>query len=131
MQINPPRPSQLAIAPLLPSLRSSLVETSQRYAVLLELFAAQLPPAWTLLSTGAFYAFVRHPFDGVKAAVVGSVLAQKHGVVVLPGGFFMPPAEEGGGGGEDWLRFAVANISADEIALLGPRLAALTAADFA
>lgn len=129
---QPPRPSQLAIAPLLASLRPSLLETSLKYTSLLQLFALQLPEGWTILSSGAFYAFVKHPFQGLPAETVARTLALKAGVVVLPGGFFMPsPAEEGGeGGGEDWLRFAVANISREEIELLGPRLKGLTRADF-
>ncbi|KAL7409318.1 pyridoxal phosphate-dependent transferase [Mrakia frigida] len=137
MQINPPRPSQLAITPLLPSLRPGLITTSQTFTNLLSIFSSVLSscPGWTLLSCGAFYAFVSHPFGSSSktpypSLLVAQVLAEKYGVVTLPGEFFLPAdstGEAAGGGG--WLRVAVANVGEEEVRGVGERLRALTAED--
>lgn len=108
MQINPPRPAQLALAEVLPQLREGVVERSRAYERLLERFESVLPNGWEVLSKGAFYAFVRHPFGrrrpsfageddkddrsldklGPSSLEVARILGEKYGVVVLPGSFF-------------------------------------------
>jgi aspartate/methionine/tyrosine aminotransferase len=68
-----------------------------------------------LVSTGAYFAYVRHPFDGEKAAAVAKRLAQEHGVLTLPGTVFGP-------GQDPYLRLAFANLEADRMGDLGDRL---------
>lgn len=132
-QINPPRPSQLAIAPLLATLRPSLLKTSTSFIALLSLFKDVLAscPGWQLLSHGAFYAFVAHPFEEFSSERVCEVLARKYGVVTLPGEFFLPPRKKNQEGGEKcrWLRVAVANVGEEDVRLVGERLRALTVED--
>ena len=105
MQICAPRPPQLAIAPLLPSLRSDILESSQVLAARRALFKRTIEAVdgWTVASMGAYYAYVSFPSDylhasstmGLKRKRLGSediakTLAKKFGVITLPGSFFMP-----------------------------------------
>lgn len=154
MQICPPRAPQLALAPLLPSLRGDMARYAGALRSRLKAFAGVVEGAgWRVLSSGGFYAYVEFPAaytdEGGKRAVeealgrgvqrvgsgeVGEVLATKCGVLTLPGCFFMPDAEdpvwETVPGGESmkedrWIRFAVANVSDETIAGLGERLSML------
>jgi aspartate/methionine/tyrosine aminotransferase len=61
--------------------------------------------AYQLVSSGAFFAWVKHPFSGVPAREVARRLTAEHGLLVLPGSMFGP-------GQEDFLRFAFANADA-------------------
>ncbi|KAK1920916.1 pyridoxal phosphate-dependent transferase [Papiliotrema laurentii] len=150
MQICPPRPPQLALAPLLPSLRSDLVSASRTLASRRQLFKTivEAVPGWTVAASGGFYAYVSFPSDylhassalGLKRKRLGSediakVLAKKCGVTVLPGAFFMPSTGDDEAwnevvGGENlredrWLRFAVANVEDNDVRQLGERLSQL------
>ena len=60
---------------------------------------------YRMVSSGAFFAWVRHPFGGVPAKEVARRLAGEHGLLVLPGSMFGP-------GQEDFLRVAFANAEA-------------------
>lgn len=68
-----------------------------------------------LVSTGAYFAYLRHPFGGEAAAAVAKRLAQEHGLLVLPGTVFGP-------GQEPYLRLAFANLEADRMGEVGDRL---------
>ena len=70
---------------------------------------------WRVLSAGAYFAYVAHPFEGVPAAEVARRLVEERGVLALPGPYFGP-------GQENHLRIAIANVAADRIGLLGERL---------
>ena len=70
---------------------------------------------WRVLSAGAYFAYVAHPFASLKAAEVAQRLAEERGVLALPGPYFGP-------GQEEHLRIAIANVAADRIGLLGERL---------
>jgi aspartate/methionine/tyrosine aminotransferase len=59
---------------------------------------------YRLLSAGAFFAYVRHPFEE-DAKTVTKRLAQKHDLIALPGSMFGP-------GQEQYLRLAFANAEA-------------------
>jgi aspartate/methionine/tyrosine aminotransferase len=59
---------------------------------------------YRLLSAGAFFAYVRHPFEE-DAKTVAKRLAQKHNLIALPGSMFGP-------GQEQYLRLAFANAEA-------------------
>lgn len=70
---------------------------------------------YELVSAGAYFAYVRHPFDGAPAHRVARRLARHHGVLALPGEMFGP-------GQEACLRFAFANLPAEAIPDLVERL---------
>jgi aspartate/methionine/tyrosine aminotransferase len=74
---------------------------------------------WQLASAGAYFAFVAHPFPGMKAVDVARRLAVETGVLALPGSYFGP-------GQETHLRFAFANVGSETLALLPERLRRLT-----
>lgn len=71
--------------------------------------------AYGLVSAGAYFAYVRHPFAGVPAAQVAQRLAQEFGVLCLPGSWFGP-------GQEDYLRFAFANLDGEAMPAIAARL---------
>ena len=73
--------------------------------------------AYELISAGAFFAYVRHPFNGTPAEDVARRLALEENVLCVPGSAFGPDQE-------DYLRFALANIDGDEMEVLADRLEA-------
>lgn len=56
-----------------------------------------------MVSSGAYFAYVKHPFKGEPSKQVAMRLAQEHDVLCLPGSMF-------GSGQDDYLRFAFANV---------------------
>ena len=70
---------------------------------------------YDLVSAGAYFAYVRHPFAGKPAADVARRLAQEFGLLALPGSWFGP-------GQEDYLRFAFANLDAGAMPAIAARL---------
>lgn len=111
-QICAPRPPQIALTSLLPSLRPDLLSASAALARRRTLFQETIEkiPGWKVASKGGYYAFVSFPEEylsasssiGLKRKRLGSedvakVLGLRCGVIVLPGGFFMPDLE-----GEGW-----------------------------
>ena len=73
--------------------------------------------AYELISAGAFFAYVRHPFAGKPAAAVARNLILEENVLCLPGSAFGPNQDA-------YLRFALANIDGDAMDALGDRLVA-------
>jgi aspartate/methionine/tyrosine aminotransferase len=71
---------------------------------------------YRLVSAGAYFAYVEHPFDGEPSARVARLLADEQNLLCLPGSMFGP-------GQERYLRFAFANVEADRMAEIGKRLA--------
>jgi len=74
---------------------------------------------YRLLSAGAYFAWVRHPFDDEDSTTVARRLAQEHGVLCVPGATFGP-------GLERYLRFAFANLDAAAMPGLVARLSEST-----
>ncbi|WRT65439.1 uncharacterized protein IL334_002382 [Kwoniella shivajii] len=149
MQICAPRPPQIALSSLLPSLRSDLTSSSKALSHRRDLFSKVVNSiqGWNVVSIGGYFAYVSFPSDysfasstvGLKRKKLGSediakLMATKLGVVTLPGSFFMPNLKDDDiwendvlKGGEElkddkWLRFAVANVEDEVILKLGPRL---------
>nr|XP_018264389.1 arylformamidase [Kwoniella dejecticola CBS 10117]OBR86547.1 arylformamidase [Kwoniella dejecticola CBS 10117] len=149
MQICAPRPPQIALSTLLPSLRPDLTASSKALSKRRHLFedVVNSVEGWNVASIGGYFAYVSYPSDysfasstlGLKrknltSEDIAKILATKVGVVTLPGSFFMPPTSDDEAwendvlkGGEilredKWLRFAVANVGDDVILKLGPRL---------
>jgi aspartate/methionine/tyrosine aminotransferase len=61
---------------------------------------------YQLISAGAYFAYVRHPFEGERAESVARRLARDHHMLVLPGSMFGPDQER-------YLRLAFANVDAE------------------
>ncbi|KAG8737670.1 hypothetical protein FRC10_007951 [Ceratobasidium sp. 414] len=95
------RPLQIALAPLLPSLRSDLaiqsVELSARHDVFRQTLLQSPSSGWQIGSAGAYFALVKHPFKGV------------HAVELLPLSFFAPSDDSAW---DAWIRVSVANVGA-------------------
>jgi aspartate/methionine/tyrosine aminotransferase len=118
LQICPARPGQVALAPaiadLAPWRETNRAEIERRAAAFRAVFDGL--NGWRLDSIGAYFAFLKHPFEGVPAADVARRLAASRGVLTLPGPWFGP-------GQESHLRVAFANAGTAELAGLGDRLA--------
>jgi len=85
-------------------------------------------PDWQALGCGAYFAYVRHPFDERSDALCRRLVADA-GLLLLPGTMFGPTREAGGSGrAEATLRIAFANADRAGIATLFSRLADVTAA---
>lgn len=84
--------------------------------------AAQMPvlesAGWQLLGLGAYFAYLRHPFD-MRSDDLAKDLVDKAHVLALPGTMFHP---ENHPDGHKELRIAYANIDAGEIKTLFRRL---------
>ena len=118
LQICAPRAAQVAVAEAMPELtdwrRANRVEIARRRETL-EAMMASLP-AWRIESIGAYFSYLRHPFEGTGSAEVARRLAEERGVLCLPGAFF-------GAGQEAYLRLAFANADCAALEKLSERLA--------
>jgi len=70
---------------------------------------------YELVSSGALFAYVKHPFAGESAKQVAMRLAGEHDLLCLPGSMFGP-------GQEQYLRIAFANAEASDMETLVDRL---------
>lgn len=117
MQICAPRVPQAAVTKAIPALadwrHGNRAEIARRAEALGQVMAKL--PAWKIGAMGAYFAYIRHPFEGVRAEVVAEKLASDYGVICLPGVYF-------GEGQEPYLRFAFANADAPTILELENRL---------
>jgi len=120
--ICPPHIGQLAALYGLEHLRDWREEKRVRTLGLIDTldraFQEHAPP-YQLVSRGAFFAYLRHPFEGRSSIEVAKALAKNQGLLVLPGEFF-------GASQSDYLRVAFANASAGELEDLARRLATNT-----
>ncbi|HUR42720.1 MAG TPA: aminotransferase [Aestuariivirga sp.] len=71
--------------------------------------------AYRLVSAGAFFAYVKHPFAGQTAKEVAMRLAGEHDLLCLPGTMFGPDQE-------DYIRIAFANAEASAMPTVVERL---------
>jgi aspartate/methionine/tyrosine aminotransferase len=71
---------------------------------------------YELISSGAYFAYLRHPHRNLSAAQVARRLADRQNMLCLPGSMF-------GGGQEAFLRFAFANVPAESMPAIAERLA--------
>ena len=63
-------------------------EVLARRAVVEEAFA-RMPPGWELLGCGAYFAYLRHPFDEASPDLCKRLVAEQS-LLVLPGTMFCP-----------------------------------------
>ena len=71
--------------------------------------------SYKLISSGAYFAYVKHPFREKSSKEVAKQLAEKENILCLPGSFFGPNQEQ-------FLRIAFANATVEELSLLSKRL---------
>ncbi len=71
--------------------------------------------AYRLISSGAYFAYVKHPFVKTSAKSVAMRLAGEHDVLCLPGSMFGPDQDS-------YLRLAFANSPAEDMPVLVERL---------
>lgn len=121
LQICAPRAGQAAVATALPLLADWREENRQEILRRAKALSDVMHSVsdWKLDALGAYFAFVRHPFEGVGSAEVAEALAKKAGVSCIPGSYFGP-------GQEQYLRFAFANADVDGLTMLGQRLSSFT-----
>jgi aspartate/methionine/tyrosine aminotransferase len=104
IQICPPRAAQAAVAWALPALtgwrdgnRRRINTRGARFREICKDLEG-----WTLESLGAYFAYLRHPFEHMPSTRVAETLAASRGVLCLPASYF-------GSGQEGFLRVAFAN----------------------
>jgi len=121
IQICAPRVAQYALTPMLASMAQWRQKNREKIALRAAVFKSVIGdlPEWDLLSSGAYFGYVRHPYTGIGSRQVAESLAVKAGILVIPGAFF-------GAGQDGALRFAFANAGRDVIGQLGDRLASAT-----
>ena len=120
VQICPPVLGQAAAGYALAHLqdhRAALRDImAARVADLRAAFAAQPDAGYELVSAGAYFAYLRHPFEDRDARTVARDLVRRHKVLALPGDMFGP-------GQEGYLRLAFANLDSGAFPELVERLA--------
>jgi aspartate/methionine/tyrosine aminotransferase len=70
---------------------------------------------YELMSVGAYFAYLRHPFPGTSAKAVAQRLARHHDLLCLPGSMFGPDQD-------GYLRLAFANVEAELMPEVAARL---------
>jgi aspartate/methionine/tyrosine aminotransferase len=116
LQICPARAGQKAVAWAIPQMKpwreANRRDILARAAAFREVIAEL--PGWRIESIGAYFAYLRHPFEGLAAAEVAERLARERGVLALPGSWFGPDQER-------FLRVAFANVTAQLVSELKER----------
>jgi aspartate/methionine/tyrosine aminotransferase len=124
VQISAPRIGQEAVLAGLRHAgrwrRQQSARIARSQAVFEEVMAAR-PGGFELASAGAFFGWVRHPFDELPTAEVVRRLVLDHDLLVIPGTAFTPTDDR-------WLRFSFANLEADDLRELARRLAEMASA---
>ncbi|MET0170047.1 MAG: aminotransferase, partial [Aliihoeflea sp.] len=90
IQICAPRAPQMAVTKALPALADWREDNRAEIATRATALRAALEGVngWTLDAVGAYFAFLRHPFEGKPSVVVAERLAREAGVITIPGSFF-------------------------------------------
>ncbi len=77
---------------------------------------------WRLIGSGAYFAYVEHPFDASSLDICQRLVADQS-ILILPGVFFGPTRAEGGDGfAEKTCRIAFANVDEAGIAEMAARM---------
>lgn len=117
LQICAPRSAQGAVAQALPALTGwragNRHEIDLRAKALREVMTDL--GGWKLEAIGAYFAFVRHPFEDRSSTEVAEQLAKQAGILSIPGQYF-------GAKHTRFLRFAFANAGAATIRQLRSRM---------
>lgn len=119
VQISAPRIGQEAVVAGLRGAHTWRAEQSARIVRSLDRFRAVMsdrPGGFELVSSGAFFGWVRHPFHREPTTDVIKRLVLDHDVLAIPGTAFTPTDDR-------WIRFSYANLDEPELDELGARLA--------
>jgi aspartate/methionine/tyrosine aminotransferase len=137
LQICPPRPVQMALAKMLQTdeLRGFVKGNAGKIGKRHELFRQCLPQGWEIGAQGGYFAFVKHPWEGIDSEELCRRLAEEAGVVTLPASFFTQAQEASEEGGQiqqeksadqtehgRWIRFSVANVDDESVRKVCERL---------
>src|SRR5262249_52283976 len=118
--ICPPHIGQIAAAYGLESLHDWRREKSElmggRLSALRRAFA-RADLGYRVASSGAYFAYLKHPHAGRSSHAVAKRLAERQHVLALPGSIFGPDQE-------DYIRIAFANVEAHLMDDIAARLAA-------
>ena len=90
------------------------LEMRAKKAALQTIFAEPVN-GFRLVSSGAYFAYLAHPFEGVSAFEVAHRLADEANILILPGSMFGPEQDA-------YLRVAFANLDLQSLQELGQRL---------
>lgn len=117
LQICAPRPAQHAVAKALPALTewrqantAIIDERRQAFQTVIDGLAG-----WSIVSIGAYFAYLQHPFIGRDSMDVTRWIASEFGILMLPGTCF-------GENQQGFVRAAFANVGVDAIGSLADRL---------
>jgi aspartate/methionine/tyrosine aminotransferase len=117
LQICPARAGQIALTWGLGALDDWRRSNRRRFGEQARNFRSALEQAqdWRIDSLGAFFAYMRHPFEGQSAEHVARRLAIENGLLMIPGSYFGP-------GQDRHLRVSFGNLSAEKLTRLPGRL---------
>lgn len=120
LQICPQRAAQMALVPAIPGLSAWREDNRREINARAAVFRAAMQQCkgWIVESVGAYFSFVRHPYEA-QARDVADKLARERGILLLPGHYF-------GDRTGRFMRVAFANADRDKLAALPERLADFT-----
>lgn len=105
LQICATRAPQIAVSRAIEPLQSWRDDNRKEIARRAEALRVSMSNVvgWHVEAVGAYFAFVRHPYEGSSSVAVAERLAKTTGIITLPGSFF-------GESQDAFLRFAFANV---------------------
>ncbi|QWK78860.1 aminotransferase [Ochrobactrum sp. BTU1] len=117
LQICATRAPQIAVSRAIEPLQSWRDDNRKEIARRAEALRVSMSnvAGWHVEAVGAYFAFVRHPYDGLSSVAVAERLAKTTGIITLPGSFF-------GESQDAFLRFAFANVDVAGIEATAARL---------
>lgn len=121
LQICAPRPPQIAVSQSLTQLESWRLKNRKEIAARAKTLQQVMTdlPDWKISAIGAYFSYIRHPFEGAPSVDVAKGLAQSRGILCVPGEFF-------GQNQEQYLRIAFANADQNTLRELPKRLQGFT-----
>ncbi|NKX15581.1 aminotransferase [Ochrobactrum pseudogrignonense] len=117
LQICATRAPQIAVSRAIEPLQSRRDDNRKEIARRAEALRVSMSNVvgWHVEAVGAYFAFVRHPYEGSSSVAVAERLAKTTGIITLPGSFF-------GESQDAFLRFAFANVDVAGIEATAARL---------
>jgi aspartate/methionine/tyrosine aminotransferase len=116
VQICPARAGQLAVTWALGGLDEWRRNKRQQFSDKARAFRSAMADVvgWEIVSIGAYFAYIRHPFSGSDAGVIAERLASENGLLLIPGSFFGP-------GQARYLRLSFGNLTPESLRALPTR----------
>jgi aspartate/methionine/tyrosine aminotransferase len=116
VQICPARAGQIAVTWALEGLDEWRRNKRQQFSDKARAFRSAMADVvgWEIASIGAYFAYVRHPYEGSDAGVIAERLASENGLLLIPGSFFGP-------GQGRYLRLSFGNLTPESLLALPTR----------